>query len=268
MPSRSLRGSAFSLLVPDYLKQRSLVLLLPPGLGLLQLAIVDGYLVATSSPSDRSIYISAGLGVGTLAAVLFRSRGKLLADCASAFRSAVSVRGAIFLLLLGVVALPVIGAGLPTTPYRIGIDQVGYTETAQYLVEGGTLAKLRATLLTELQTADLQKAKAQNLKAMHFETYVDREFLLKAFRWGFPGAIASLTLLTHSGNALRVAFLVLVFSYALIMGLSLHVLRRVLMVPPAASFAIVAAIALNCNPARTSISRASSPRYSPFRTFC
>jgi hypothetical protein len=237
----------FALVVPDYFKQRSLVLLLPPGLGLLQLAIVDGYLVATSSPIDRSIYISASIGAVTLVIGLLRSRGKLLMDCAQAFRSAVSVRGATFLLLLGVVVLPVIAAALPTTPYRIGIDQVGYTETAQYLVEGGTLAKLRATLLTELQTTDLQKAKAQNLKALHFQTYVDSEYLLKAFRWGFPGTIASLTMLTRSDNALRVAFLILVFSYALILGLSLHVLRRILNVPPLASFAIVAAIALNCN---------------------
>ena len=142
---------------------------------------------------------------------------------------------------------PVLRAGIPTTPYRVGIDQVGYAETAQYLLEGGTLTNLRARLLAELNTTDLTKAKLQNLRALHFETYVDSEFLLKATRWGFPGAVAALTFLTRSVHVYKIEFILVILSYALALALAFRILRDYFLLPTGIAFAIMTALALNCN---------------------
>ena len=126
--------------------------------------------------------------------------------------------------LLAVLA-PVLAAGFATTPYRSGIDQVGYSESAQYLLEGGTLGKLRSRLLSELETKSLTVAKQQNNKDVRFESYVDSEFLLKARRWGYPGALAAMTALTRNDHVFRLAFILLIIEYSLTLALVYQLTR-------------------------------------------
>ncbi len=239
----------YEFIVPTIYKTRSLFLLLPAGLGILLTSIISAYLVYASLNINFSIYISLGIGACTLTAALLRSRGHM-SDFYERLRDIggiSSVKIVLFVALLAVLLAPVLNAGMPTTPYRIGIDQVGYAESAQFLVEGGTLAKARANLLTGLQTHDLALAEAKNVRSLNFGTYVDTEFLLKAMRWGFPGVVASMTELTRSGHVFRIEFLLLILSYAVLIGLVVHTLRRHFMMPFSIAFAIAAALALNCN---------------------
>ncbi len=244
------------MLTPGFLKRPSFALVFVPCLGLAQLTIVCAYLIFFSAPIVDSLFVSGAIGALTF--VFSALRGKPMSNSISDqirvfftanFRSwgPNIAKIGFFVLLLGIVMSPVIRAGIPTTPYRIGIDQVGYAETAQYLLEGGTLKKIKATLLSQLNTTDIAKAKNQNLRVFRFETYVDSEFLLKAFRWGFPGAVAALTFLTGSSHAYRTAFLLVIFSYALMLALSFRILRDYFRVPTIAAFAAMVAVALNCN---------------------
>ncbi len=247
----------YRLLTPGFLKQASFGLVFIPGLGLLQLTIVSAYLIYLSVPVVDSLYVSAVVGLATLiAAVLLDESLRQFAFTAQIRRIlrtptktwiSLSAKAGLFAVLLAVVMAPAVRAGMPTTPYRYGIDQVGYAETAQYLLEGGTLNKIRVTLLAQLNTADMSKAKAQNLRALNFQTYVDSEFLLKAYRWGFPGTLAALTFLTGSTHVYKVEFLLDVFSYALMLVLAFRILRDYFRLPSGPSFAVMSVLALNCN---------------------
>jgi hypothetical protein len=240
----------FCLLAPDFLKRPFLVLPLCAGLGILQLAMIDGYLIAASRPIAPASTISLFVGLTTLAisAIVYRRTAvRALAEFAGGMRGLLSLRGALFLVLLCVVLAPLIRANLATTPYRIGIDQVGYAEASQYLVENGTIGTAQDALFRELQTTDAVKAKMQNIRDLHFNTYVDSEFLMKAFRWGFPGTVASLTLLTGHESVYRVEFSLLILLYALLLALCYALLRDSLSVGANAAFVITIAIALNCN---------------------
>lgn len=239
----------YELIVPEALKSRSLFLLLPAGLGLLVISIVDAYLVYASLNVRLSLYVCAGVGTGTLILALLRNRGysngflQRIRDLKSLSRYKV----ALFAVLLCAILAPTLKANIATTPYRIGIDQVGYAESAQFLVEGGTLERARANLLKGLQSNNLPLAEAKNIRSLNFGTYVDTEFLLKAMRWGFPGVVASLTELTGSAHAFKIEFTVLIFSYALLVGLAFHVLQRTFLLPPTIAFAGIVVLALNCN---------------------
>jgi hypothetical protein len=239
----------YELVVPDNIKTYYLYPILAAGLGLLQLAIICAYLIYFSASIVSASYISAGVGVTTLilALVLNAHDLKPMRERMRELGKLFSLRALAFAGLLCLVLAPVWAARMATTPYRIGIDQVGYAQAAQYLLEGGTLKKAAGTLLNDLQTRDLKKAEAQNILTLNFEAFVDSDFLLKAFRWGFPGAVAALTLLTRSGHVFRIEFLFLIFSYALTLGLAFQILKRYFMLTSNAAFAATAALGLNCN---------------------
>ncbi len=236
----------YELIVPDDIKEYYLYPLLAAGLGLLQLAIICAYLIYFSFGIGSAFYISAGIGLVTLASALARNVS-LVSERLRGLRKLFSLRALAFVGLLCLVLAPVWAAGMATTPYRVGIDQVGYAQAAQSLVEGGTLKKAADALLHDLQTHDLKKAETQNVVTLNYGTFVDSDFLLKAFRWGFPGAVASLTLLTRSGHVFRIQFLFLILSYALTLALAFQILRRNFSLTSNAALASVAALALNCN---------------------
>jgi hypothetical protein len=255
----------FSLLAPAYLRRGSLYIVLVPGLGLLQVAIIDGFLISSSRGVAESIALSAIVGAVTIAVSLaveyvqFRKRGETsvrayaghlvarVRERLAALRALFSTRGAILFVTLCALLYPALRANMPTTPFRVGIDQVGYGETAQYLVEGGTLRAATGQLLTQLHTSDLKKAKAHNGLALNFETYVRAEFLLKALRWSFPGMLATLTILTGSDHVYRVEFIALIFSYALTLALVNMLLRRWLGVTALVAILVTTVFALNAN---------------------
>lgn len=237
----------YRLLAPQFLRRHAFAIGLIPCLGLWQLSIVSAYVIYFNLPIANALVGTSAVGVAAIVASLFVPRKASLASPpARNLMSFAKKAGAVALLLCALLA-PVLRAGFPTTPYRIGIDQVGYAETAQYLVEGGTLAKARSDLLRRLDTTDLLKAKLQNIRSLNFETYVDSEFLLKAFRWGFPGAVAALTILTGSEHVYHTEFLITLFACGLLMLLAYLVLQDYFLVPSWPALAITAAIALNCN---------------------
>lgn len=230
---------------------------LVPGVGLLQLAIVTGYVIYGSRPISTSLPITVVLGL-LIISLLVGTRvvrgAPVLAvpavvQFAHGFRRQTQIFAAAAALAttLSAILWPVLSTGAATTPYRIGIDQVGYAESAQFLVEGGTLQRANRTLLAELDTNNVRKAKAQSYKDTNFETYVDTEFLVKAFRWGYPGALATLTILTGNAHVFKIEFILLVFSYALLAALTYHIARTIFSLPVWYASASMAAVALNCN---------------------
>lgn len=226
-------------------------------MGLLQLAIVTGYVIYGSQAIAKSLPITTALGIVTIFSVvgIRLSRGAPILSIGATARLMRGITwqwqkfaaSAAFAATIGAILWPVLSTGTATTPYRIGIDQVGYAESAQFLVEGGTLQRATRRILSELHTNDLRKAKAQSYKDTHFETYVDTEFLLKAFRWGYPGTLAALTILTGNTHVFKIEFIALILSYALLAVLSYHMVRSIFSLPAWYALIVMLAVILNCN---------------------
>ena len=242
-----------TLIVPNFLRRPLWYLSLAPGVGLLQLAIVSSYLIASSQTISAALPYCAISGLVTVLTSCFLARraipdfqAMVLSELRELKRM-LSWQSLVAALVLTTLLAPVLQAQMPTTPYRVGIDQVGYAESAQYLVEGGTYDKLQTQLLEELHTTDLHKAKIQNAKLVHLNLNIDSEFILKAMRWGFPGTVAALTLLTHSGHVYKVEFIMLIWSYALLFFIAISLLRIFLAMPLIPTYFFAAALLLNCN---------------------
>ena len=192
-----------------------------PVIGLLQLAIISIYLIVANTSVTNAAAISLLAGSVTLwLSLRFRSRIAIdYAECRKHLSRLVLTITTAFIVLF-VIILPLRKGGFLTTPYRIGIDQVGYTETAQFLLKGGTLESSAAEIMQQLDTDDLEYAKQNNARALKFNAYVTSEFLLKALRWGYPAIVANLTFITGNENVVRIAFIGLLLNYGLIFALT------------------------------------------------
>ncbi len=244
----------YRLVVPDFLRTRALCATLVPGIGFAQLSIAVAYSIYFDMPIRSSLLACAIAGIATLLLCTIVRKPILPRDW-RLLRARRPTRDGLLTVFFALVATgtllavlaPVLAAGFATTPYRSGVDQVGYSESAQYLLEGGTLGKLRSRLLTELETSSLTVAKQQNNKDVRFESYVDSEFLLKARRWGYPGALAAMTALTRNDHVFRLAFILLIIEYSLTLALVYQLTRVANALPRVFAVCVTLATALNCN---------------------
>ncbi len=245
---------AFRLIVPAFLRTRAMYAVLVTGIGFAQFSIVVAYAIYAEKPVATAVSLAAIVGAVTLLlSVLGAKRvfaqGWLQVPATLPRREVVltSLAGVAVIGVLAIVLSPVLKTGVASTPFRIGIDQVGYAESAQFLREGGTTGSIRARLLTELGTASPEIANQQNLKDLRFESYVDSEFLLKAKRWGYPGTLAAMTALTGTPHVFSLAFLILIFDFALTLGVVYYLVRVHHGLPRAFAMCVTLAVALNCN---------------------
>lgn len=75
-------------------------------------------------------------------------------------------------------------------PFRIGIDEVGYAVTADYLLRGGTREALQQEMVAQTAQPNLEYALNANVTALSFNASIAAEFLLKAHRIGYPTVLA------------------------------------------------------------------------------
>ena len=130
----------------------------------------------------------------------------------------------LFITLLIIISPGIRGDSI-TVPFRIGIDQTAYTETAQYLLQGGTRSVLKSKLQYSTGTnnfADSMKAKERDL---NFNTYVDADFLLQN-RFGFQALTAELSKLNNVSHVYNIMFLNMIFSFFLLFGFSFYFFRK------------------------------------------
>ena len=82
---------------------------------------------------------------------------------------------------------------------------------------------------------------------MRFNLHCSSEFLLKALRWGYPNFIANITWVTNLGSIYRLDFVLLVFSWAMLLGLAYYAIRSIIKARWYICLLLTAALALNCN---------------------
>src|SRR3972149_5480171 len=223
----------FALITPDSFKKPYLYVLVSPGFGFFLLVIVGSWVIATNTAITWTMILSLLMATGLNMFVLGRSiiRRKISFKGFRLVKNTflkVLLAGVLLLGVLFLIILPGVREGNLTTPLRIGPDSIGYAGAAQTLVEGGTLSSIAADLKAVTGKEDLEEAKKANFQLLRFDLHCSSEFLLKALRWGYPTILANMTWATGLDSVYRLDFVLLVFSWAMLLGLAYYACRIIL----------------------------------------
>jgi hypothetical protein len=242
----------FALITPDVFKKPYLYALVSPGFGLFLLVIIGSWVIATNTAITWTMILSLIIATGLNLLVLWRAKAGIKISI-KRFRISVKPLLKVLLasvLLLGIlflIILPGIRGGNFTTPLRTGPDSTGYAGAAQTLVVGGTLSSIGEELKAVTGKDDLEEAKKANFQLLRFDLHCSSEFLLKALRWGYPTILANMTWVTDLNSVYRLDFVLLVFPWAMLLGLAYYACRTILKARWYICFLLSAALALNCN---------------------
>jgi hypothetical protein len=242
----------FALITPESFKKPYLYALVAPGFGFCLLAIVGPWVIAVNIAITwtmvLSLLIATGLNLFVLSRANIREKISL-----TQFRPAKNTLLRVLLnstLLLGIlflIILPGIRQGGFTTPLRIGPDAIGYAGAAQALADGETLSSIAEDLKAVTGKEDLEEAKKVNFQLLRFDLHCSSEFLLKALRWGYPIILANMTWVTGLDSVYRLDFVLLVFPWAMLLGLAYYATRSIIKARWHICLLLTAALALNCN---------------------
>ncbi len=242
----------FALITPDSFKKPYLYALVAPGFGFCLLAIVGSWVIVTNIAITWTMILSLLIATGLNLFVLLRAniREKIsFTQFRPAKNTLLKVLSSSILLLgiLFLIILPGIREGNFTTPLRTGPDAIGYAGAAQALADGGTLSSIAEDLKAATGKEDLQEAEKANSQLLRFDLHCSSEFLLKALRWGYPTILANITWVTDLGSVYRLDFVLLVFSWAMLLGLAYYAIRSIIKARWYICLLLTAALALNCN---------------------
>lgn len=132
-------------------------------------------------------------------------------------------------------------------PFRIGIDQVGYAVTTQYLLEGGTASELRDEIVRQTGQPTVAMALNAHVTSLNFNTTVAAEFLLKAHRFGYPMVLAGIGQMFGLNTIVDYQFCLLAVPWFCSLLLLLWFFREVLILPDLVAKAMAAGVAMNPN---------------------
>jgi hypothetical protein len=242
----------FALITPDSFKKPYLYALVSPGFGLILLVIIGSWVMAINTAITWTMIISllmaTGLNLFVLGRVIIRrkiSLKRFIHVTNTLLKTLLA--GVLLLGILFLIILPGVREGNFTTPLRIGPDSIGYAGAAQTLVEGGTLTSIAEDLKAVTGEEDLEAAKQANFQLLRLDLHCSSEFLLKALRWGYPTILANMTWVTGLDSVYRLDFVLLVFSWTMLLGLAYYACRIIIKARWYICLLLTAALALNCN---------------------
>lgn len=216
------------------------------GLGLI--AVVATHIVYLNLPIGDAALVAMGLSIAALVLNAILRPKHLLSELFAALRTAHTSWsiGSLGLLVALLAIWPAVRAG-GEQPYRVGVDEIGYAITAQYLRDGGTRKSLEAAVIRETGQPSLREALAANVTALDFDVDVASEFILKSQRYGYSGMLASIAELLGAKRVVAFQMCFLVFPIWLLFAVAFSFLSEDLGITRPVAVAWSASIALNCN---------------------
>lgn len=148
------------------------------------------------------------------------------------------------------VVLVIFGAGYKDgfgQPFRLGIDEVGYGTTANYLARGGTKEAIEKEVLRATEQPTFQNALNAHVTILSFTSSVAAEFLLKAHRFTYPMILAGTTKALGLDPLIKYQFCMLAVPLLCACFLLVWFCSDVLRLPLIVAKGIALAFALNCN---------------------
>jgi hypothetical protein len=131
-------------------------------------------------------------------------------------------------------------------PIRVGLDELGYAITGQFLLDGGDLASLGSRVKAETGEEDLGRGLDKNGTTVNVNTNVASEFLLRSMRW-YPSGVAAVLAAAGERFVLPVQFLLLFFPLVLLFGVAHHFLRTLVGLSETLSVLGAASVLMNVN---------------------
>jgi len=132
-------------------------------------------------------------------------------------------------------------------PLQLGIDEVGYSTTADFFVRGGTGTSVADSILKETAQPNLNYALNAHITALSFNTVVASEFLLLAHRFAYPLLIAGTTTAFHLAPLADYQFCILSVPLLCATLLIAWISHDLVGLPRLVSNGIGIAYCLNCN---------------------
>jgi len=236
----------FVLIVPSYFKKAYLYAVISPIIGCCLLAIIGSWVMALNMTIQWALIFS--LIIATIVNLFVLWRGKIWQKIVFKKPSFINIVSCIlFVVILLVLAIPAVREDNITTPLRLNGDTVGYAGAAQALVNGETLSSIGEELKSVEGKTNLKEAELSNSLLLRFDLHCSSAFLLCSLRWGYPIILATMTLATNVGSVYRLDFLLLIFAWAMLLGLLYFACKEIMKAPLYICWGLVVALALNCN---------------------
>ena len=197
---------------------------------------------------QASIAVLAAMGIPSLAAVVLARR-----ELARALRRSMrSLRWMVWvstaLLMGGLLLWSASRDGRLNSPYRLGIDQVGYITTASVLMDGATLDTIESRLLADTVSRNRAEAMQRIKSAVNYTNQLAAVFLFGAVRWGFSLLLVFLTTVLRLPHVAISVYPLLAMALSLLHGLVFLFCRsRLRSAGFAPCLAIASSVSLNAN---------------------
>lgn len=239
----------YCFVTPKYLQKSFLLPFLAPMFGLMIISIVNIFYMYTNTKVTNSPYTTTTIGAVCFLLILLYKK-EFFENIYEKFKS-LNRQDFFKIILVLIISLfvlsPVLRSDKPTTPYRIGIDQVGYAESAQFLFNGGTYQKAADNIKSQLAETDINKALKRERLGLNFNSVIDAEFIVNWPRCGYHTVVATLTKLIGGNHVFETEFIILIIPYALIFALVFYLMKDKFEYSSDISFIVAMGIALNCN---------------------
>lgn len=240
---------SYCFLTPKYIQKTIMLPFLAPMYGLILMSIINVYYMYSNSQVTKSIYPLAVIGLISLLLAIFYKKEIFI----EAYNRAKSCNKFDFLKIALVISIlmfiltPSLRAGFSTTPYRIGIDQAGYAEAAQFLLDGGTYKQAEDNLKAQFGETDILNALKKERFALNQNSIIDAEFIVNWPRCGYHTVVATLSSFINSNHVYETEFILLIIPYALIFALGYFLMKHKFNFSSNFSYLVALALTLNCN---------------------
>lgn len=236
-------------LTPKFLRQKCLFPTLPVLFGLIIQLITNIYYIAFNFDVTKSINLCVILGIITLIPAI-RFRKEIFLEELKKLKQVEpgTIAQIILITVISLIILsPVLKAGYPTTPYRAGIDQIGYAETAKFFMKGGTVKQVENEIKNELNIKNTNELIDKEYNILNYNKVLHFAFLSKWPRWGYSSIIASFSSLIHIDHPYQIEFILLIIPSLILFSSGYFVVRHIFNKSKSASFLVSTALILNCN---------------------
>ena len=225
-----------------------MILWLIPFLGVCQLGLLSATAIILNKRITHVIPLAAALSVIELCGALYFFRPLWRRDWISIRQ--ILKRKRMFLVLPTVlllfVASPALRFSHLSSPYRIGIDQIGSATAAKFLIENGRLNDLVAKLLAETHNEELFPM-GTRIKTVNLSLEIQSDALLLGLRWGLPALIAEVSLFFNKIPVFEIQYLILALFYLGFYSITHFGLVRLFRFKDSQAVLPALALAMNCN---------------------
>ena len=237
----------FLLIVPSIIKRSPLGIPLLLAFGLGMISLVSLYILSMNIAAKWSVHAAIAISMTSLLVTGATNLPWLVKEIKTDIAEsrkwilALAINSAAVLILL----IPGFSRGM-TQPFRIGVDQLGYAITGQYLLDGGSLHELTSEVVRQTGIVNPNEAIRANSTCLEMNVNIACEFLLKSKRW-YPATLAAMCSATGNELVANCQLLLLFTPLLLLLYCSWHMFTKYFLFPRWIALLAAWASTYNCN---------------------